>query len=168
MRRLIPTLLLAAMPTLALATEMTHHEMPPPAAATPAAGIQVQSAWARPTPPDAKMGVVYFMLTNKSAAADTLTGASTPVAASATLHVSAMDGGISKMRDLPSVAVKPGTDVTFQPGGMHVMLEGLKQALTAGQSFPLTLHFEKAGDVTTTVSVSKTAPDQGDMAGMKM
>ena len=41
----------------------------------------------------------------------------------------------------------------FQPGGLHVMLFGLKQPLKAGEHFPLTLEFEKAGKVEVQVQV---------------
>jgi len=37
--------------------------------------------------------------------------------------------------------------VAFDPGGMHIMLVGLKQPLKEGQTFPLTLTFRKAGKV---------------------
>jgi periplasmic copper chaperone A len=38
---------------------------------------------------------------------------------------------------------------------MHIMLIGLKKPLTAGQSFPLTLTFAKAGTRTVEVAVEK-------------
>jgi hypothetical protein len=54
--------------------------------------------------------------------------------------------------------------VTLKPGGLHVMLTGLKQPLSEGQSFPLTLTFEKAGAIETTVKIAKA----GAMTGMDM
>jgi periplasmic copper chaperone A len=61
--------------------------------------------------------------------------------------------------------------MTFAPGGYHIMLMGLKQALVAGTTFPVTLTFAKAGEVTATVSVQKvtaTMPtmDHGGMGAM--
>ena len=64
---------------------------------------------------------------------------------------------IAKMRPVDSVAIAPGTPVVFQPGGYHVMIMGLKGPLNEGDSFPLTLTFEKAGDVTVHVTVMKKA-----------
>ena len=52
-------------------------------------------------------------------------------------------------------------EVTFAPMAYHVMLLGLKDRslLTDGKRFPMTLHFEKSGDVTLEVAVQKQAPD---------
>jgi len=41
----------------------------------------------------------------------------------------------------------------FQPGGNHVMLMQVKKPLRKGDSFPMTLIFEKAGDVQIRVTV---------------
>jgi copper(I)-binding protein len=59
------------------------------------------------------------------------------------------------------VEIAPGASVTFAPMAYHVMLLGLedRSLLSDGKRFPLTLHFEKAGDVTVDVAVQKKAPD---------
>jgi copper(I)-binding protein len=54
--------------------------------------------------------------------------------------------------DLPS-----GQPVSLNPAGLHVWLAGLKQPLKAGQSFPLTLRFEKAGERRVSVPVIEPA-----------
>jgi len=48
--------------------------------------------------------------------------------------------------------------VTLAPGGYHIMLMGLKQPLKEGDSFPVTLGFQGSGQVTSTVTVRRTAP----------
>jgi copper(I)-binding protein len=51
------------------------------------------------------------------------------------------------------------------------MLMGLKEPLRAGQSFPLTLHFEKAGDRQVNVAVEAvgaSGPDQAAGGSMPM
>ena len=50
-----------------------------------------------------------------------------------------------KMRQVDAVPLPAGQAVTLSPGGYHIMLVDLKAPLVAGQSFPLTLTFEKAG-----------------------
>jgi copper(I)-binding protein len=37
--------------------------------------------------------------------------------------------------------------VTLAPGGMHLMMMGLKEPLKQGERVPLTLVFEKAGKI---------------------
>jgi periplasmic copper chaperone A len=59
------------------------------------------------------------------------------------------------MRPLAGVTIPAGHPVAFVPGGMHIMLDGLKGPLREGQTFPLTLTFAKAGPQTVTVTVGK-------------
>ena len=67
---------------------------------------------------------------------DGLTGASTPVAATAEVHETTHNNGIMKMRPVAVVPVPSHQTVTFSPGGYHIMLMGLKHKLVAGESFP--------------------------------
>ena len=66
-----------------------------------------------------------------------------------------MQGMVMKMRPITGLDIPAGQPVTLQPGGDHLMLMGLNQPLHEGQSFPLTLDFEKAGPRTVTVTVEK-------------
>ena len=132
--------------------------------------IHVADAKARPTAPGGT-GVVYMTVMNHGAADDDLTGLTTPIADKAEMHRSMDMNGMSHMEAVANLPVKANGAVTFAPGGLHVMLTGLKQPLKIGDSFPLTLTFAKAGAVTVTVSVQQikaTAKPMGDMPGMKM
>jgi len=133
--------------------------------------IRVSDAKSRPTIAGGT-GVVYMTVVNQAASDDELTGLSSPIADKAEMHRTVKDdGGIMKMDAVTSLSVKANASVMFGPGGLHVMLTGLKQPLATGDSFPLTLTFAKAGAVTVTVSVQsfKPAPmPMKDMPGMKM
>jgi copper(I)-binding protein len=131
--------------------------------------VEVKDAWARATPDRAENGAAY--VTIASSVPDKLTGASTPVAAQAQMHQMTMDGGIMKMREMTSIDIPAGKPVTLKPGGVHLMLSGLKQPLRQGQSFPLTLDFEKAGKREVTVSIRGVAamgPQDHGSGGMPM
>ncbi|HUC63984.1 MAG TPA: copper chaperone PCu(A)C [Stellaceae bacterium] len=131
--------------------------------------IEVSHAWARATAASAANGAVYLKVMNHGTADDRLTGASTTVAAKAELHITLNDNGVMKMRPMADVPVKAGGSAEFKPDGMHIMLLGLKHPLKAGEHFPLTLTFEKAGAVKTMVIVQKAgAAAPGSMPGMKM
>jgi copper(I)-binding protein len=66
-----------------------------------------------------------------------------------------MDGNVMKMRALDQLELKSGQKLEMKPGsGVHIMLMGLKKPLAAGDKFPLTLNFRKAGKIDTTVEVS--------------
>ena len=153
MRRLLPALLLLCV------------SLPGQAPAAPADpnGIAISDAWSRAAM-SGRTGVVYLTITD-TGAPDRLTGANSPVATTASLHESFDDHGIMKMRPVPELPVQPGVSVTLAPGGYHIMLEGLKQALQPGQTFPVTLTFANAGPVTATATVQKagTAGDHGSM-----
>jgi len=71
----------------------------------------------------------------------------------AEVHQTSAVNGVMQMRPVAAVKVPHGQLVTFGPGGLHVMLMGLKQPLKQGDSFPLTLTFTKAGDVTVNAMV---------------
>jgi periplasmic copper chaperone A len=115
--------------------------------------LEVANAWARATPGKAATGAAY--VTIQSPTADKLVAASTPVAKKAELHTMSMEGMVMKMRPLASVDIPAGQAVSLQPGGMHIMLVGLAKPLKTGQTFPLTLTFEKAGSRTVNVAVEK-------------
>jgi copper(I)-binding protein len=131
--------------------------------------VHVTDAKSRPTAPGGT-GVVY--MTVVSSADDSITGLTTPIADKAEMHRTVKgDGGIMRMEPVDALPLKANDAVTFGPGGLHVMLTGLKKPLAAGDSFPLTLTFAHAGPVTITVSVGsfKQAPTpMKDMPGMKM
>jgi periplasmic copper chaperone A len=117
------------------------------------AQLEVSGAWARATPGSAPNGAAY--VTIQSPTADRLVSASTPAAKKAELHTMSMQGMVMKMRPLAGLDIPAGAPVTLKPGGEHIMLLGLSHPLREGQSFPLTLDFEKAGSRTVTVTVEK-------------
>lgn len=132
--------------------------------------IEVSNAWARATPGRSEVGAAY--VTIQSPAADRLVAASSPVATKAELHTMTMSGTVMQMRPVAAIDIPAGQPVTLSPDGLHIMLEGLKKPLRAGQSFPLTLTFAKAGKRTVEVAVQKVGamkpmPGMGTMPGMQ-
>ncbi len=114
--------------------------------------IQIDHPWARASAGAAKTGAAYLTITDQGQP-DQLTGASTPIAASAELHESMDDMGMMKMRPIAGLTLTPGKPVKLAPGGYHLMLMGLKAPLKAGDTFPLTLQFTHAPPQTVTVTV---------------
>jgi copper(I)-binding protein len=115
--------------------------------------LEVNNAWARASIGKADNSVAY--LTILSPAADRLVSISTPVAQKAELHSMTMKGMVMEMRPLAGLDIPAGQPVTLKPGGEHIMLLGLYQPLREGQSFLMTLNFEKAGPQAVTVTVEK-------------
>ena len=126
----------------------------------------VSQVWTRAMPPSAPTGAVYFVLNNPGDQPDRLLSIRTPRADKAELHSNVHKGDVMRMERIDSVELPGQGAVTFQPGGNHVMLFGLSKPLVAGEHFPLTLNFEKAGDVTVEVPIRDQAPESGDHAHM--
>jgi copper(I)-binding protein len=125
------------------------------ATAAPAqpAQLEINNPWARATPAKSENGAAY--ITIESPTADRLLSATTPVAKKAELHIMSMQGTVMRMRPITGLDIPAGQPVTLKPGGEHIMLMGLNQPLREGQSFPLTLNFQKAGPRTVTVAIEK-------------
>ena len=120
--------------------------------------LEVSQAWSRPAPRGGN-GAGYAVITNRGTAADTLIAASSPVAARIQIHESMVMNGQAMMHARPGgLAVPAGATVALKPGGWHIMLMGLKQPLKAGDHYPATLTFKKAGKVTVRFSVQAAAP----------
>ncbi|EJM50982.1 copper chaperone PCu(A)C [Pseudomonas sp. GM48] len=123
--------------------------------------LEIAHPWSQELPPNAPTVAAYFVINNEGKTADRLLSVDTPIAGEAQLHEHVMQGDMMKMQHVPSVEVPAGGEVTFAPMAYHVMLLGLKDRslLSDGKRFPMTLHFEKAGDVTVEVTVQKQAPE---------
>ena len=115
------------------------------AACTPKQGLTLQSAWARPGLTGGN-SAVYFEIQNPFAEEDLLLKAECTAAASTELHMSMMDAsGNMMMQPQENVPIPAQGQVSFKPGGLHVMLIGLTQDLNAGDTLALTLTFQNAG-----------------------
>jgi copper(I)-binding protein len=106
--------------------------------------------WARA---GASSSAAYVSVHNGGRGADRLIGASSPVAANASIHDSRNVGGVMRMRAAGALPVAPGGTITMKPGGLHVMLMGLKAPLKPGSRLPIVLRFEKAGLVRASLPV---------------
>lgn len=114
--------------------------------------VEVSGAWARATTSTAKVGGA-FMTMKAVGGADRVVSASSPVAEKIELHETINDGGVMKMREVPQMVLAAGQAMVLTPGSYHILLIGLKKPLNRGESFPLTVAFEKAAPVTVTVTV---------------
>jgi len=131
-------------------------------------GLEAAQPWSRPAAAGMN-GAGYLTLSNRGKAAETLTAVETPAAARVEVHRSSMAGGVMSMRPQPATPIPPGQTVTFAPGGLHLMLLGLKQPLKAGDSFPATLVFASGARMKVTFKVAVAAPaadPMHDHAGM--
>lgn len=100
-------------------------------------GLTLTDAWSRATPPGSTTGAVYGVLSNEGDTPVTLGEISSPVANMAHLHTTRMDGGMMRMRQADGMTIAPGERVVLEPGSFHIMLMGVEQGLTEGQSISI-------------------------------
>ncbi|MFQ3661128.1 MAG: copper chaperone PCu(A)C [Chloroflexaceae bacterium] len=101
------------------------------------------------TMPPGGTSAAYMVLVNRGGTGDRLISASTDVAAVVELHETKMVDNVMQMAPVAGgIPVPANGQVELKPGGLHVMLIGLKRDLAAGETVRLTLNFERAGTVT--------------------
>lgn len=130
-----------------------------------AADIRVEDAWARASLGQARNGAAYMIVHATGAQPDRLIAATSPVAGKVELHNHIMVGNVAQMRPVDAIEIVPGSPTVLQPGGLHVMLLDLRGPLQAGQSFPVTLRFERAGEVQIQVDIRSPRPGQTPHSG---
>ena len=121
------------------------------------AQVKVEQPWARPTVEGQMAGGAFLKIQNVGGA-DRLLSASSSAAGMVQLHTMSMEGDVMKMREVEAIDLPAGKTVELRPGGLHLMLMGLKSPLKEGSKVPLTLKFEKAGEVKVEVPVAAKAP----------
>lgn len=161
--RLVGLLLVAALMVAILAA----------ACSSPAAqsgSLQLKDVWARAAKvgemaqgemqmegSQAGMGAnsaAYMVIANSGKEPDHLVGGKADVAKAIEIHEIIMEGDMMRMQPVQGgIEVPAGGQVELKPGGYHVMLIGLTRDLNAGDKFPLTLQFEKGGEVTVEAEV---------------
>ncbi|WP_179380561.1 copper chaperone PCu(A)C [Jannaschia marina] len=113
--------------------------------------LSLDAPMLRATPPNAPVAGGYITIENRGDADDTLVAAaiSEAIAGEVQLHTMTMNDGVMEMSQVEGgIPIPAGETVQLMPGGLHLMLMGLAQPLTAGESHEITLTFETAGEIT--------------------
>ena len=120
--------------------------------------VAATNAWTRATTSAQQVAGAYMMLS--SVEDIRLVSASSPRATGVEIHEMSMVGNIMQMRELPNgLALKREKPVELKPGGIHLMLMGLKAQLKEGASIPLTLTFETKDKKRSTLKVDVEVRD---------
>lgn len=148
MKRLIAVLLALAFPAAAAQAQHVQRQN----------NIELSQAWMRASLAGVPNTAAYLTIRTTDGKPDRLLRAQSPVAGKVELHTHIIENGIAKMREVPAIDVPAGAAAELKPGGLHVMLLGVKSTLKDGESAPLTLTFERGGTITLTVPVRKGMP----------
>jgi hypothetical protein len=117
-----------------------------------AGDITIESAWSRAAGANGTGGG-FLTIRNAGSTPDRLLSATSPAARRVELHSMAMDGAVMRMRPVDDIPIPAGGTVQLAPGGLHLMLIGLAQPLAEGGRAPVTLRFERAGEVQVELAV---------------
>ncbi|WP_417516876.1 copper chaperone PCu(A)C [Minwuia sp.] len=96
-----------------------------------------------------------FLTLENAGEADALIGVTSDFAARNELHTHLHEDGRMMMRPVEKIELPAGETVKLEPGGLHLMLMGLKAPLKAGEKKTVTLIFEKAGEVDVELSIEE-------------
>jgi len=130
-------------------------------------GIRVEDPFARVSARMSASGAAFMIIHNETGAADRLVDVRSDIAEKTELHTHNEDAnGVMRMIHVEEGFELPeGGAIAMVRGGHHVMFLGLRQPLENGMTFPLTLVFEKAGEMTIDVPVDlDRKPMHGNMS----
>jgi copper(I)-binding protein len=142
-------------PTLALATMHTTAS----ALRAQTAVVTARDAWVREAPAGRAVTGMFLTVQNSGATARTIVSGKANVGDTLELHEMKRDGGMMQMSPVKSIAVPANGQVELRPGGLHLMLFGLKKPLVPGD----TVRVELTLDDGTRVPVLATVRKMGGM-----
>lgn len=117
--------------------------------------LEIHDAWAREAPPNAEVMAAYLTLHNHSAKTHTLVSVSSPEFTQVKMHRTEQHDGMTKMLPVSRVMLSTNGSMSFQPGGMHLMLMEPKKRFKSGDSISLTLFFTDESSLKISVPVKK-------------
>ena len=117
--------------------------------------ISIDDVWAR-TGQLGQVSAAYMDVKNKGAS-DKIVSANCDCAKATELHDVKMVDGAMKMVPVTGMDVPANGELKLKPGAYHIMLIGLNRPLVAGETLPIKIKFEKAGEVTVQAKVKDKA-----------
>lgn len=122
--------------------------------------MEVADAWGRSSPMAAQNGAFYMQITNNTETDDKLLSATAEACEVVELHEMYMrENDMMGMRPVPGgfIPLPVGEMVELKVGGLHVMCIGKIANFEVGDSYPLILQFETAGEMEVTVEIRDNA-----------
>lgn len=119
----------------------------------------VENIWIREAPPTANVLAAYMTLKNSTNKDIILICADSPTFKNIMFHKTEMVDGLAKMRHADEIVIPAHSSFDLAPGGVHMMLMGKKNSLTAGNNVELNLIFKTIEDQKITAVVKKTTVD---------
>lgn len=107
-----------------------------------AEGITAFEPYVRMVAPGQPATAAFFVLKNSDNKDHKMVKVESAAAIVTEMHTHIHEGGMMKMRQVKDIEIKAKGETALQPGGLHVMLIGLKQPLQESENVMLKLTFE--------------------------
>ena len=104
--------------------------------------VSVQDPYVRLAPPNAPATGAFMVIKNNGDKDVKVVKADNPVSKVTELHTHLNEGGVMKMRPVPSIEVKAKGEAVLKPGSLHVMMIDIKAPMKEGDVVPITLSFD--------------------------
>jgi copper(I)-binding protein len=117
--------------------------------------VIVDDPYIRAVPPGQPNSASFMSLHNNSKQDHALVGASSRVAEVVELHTHTMEDGMMRMRKVDKIDLPAGEKISLKPGGLHIMLIGLRQKLVPGEKVDLKLNFDDGSQIQVDTPVRK-------------
>lgn len=124
-----------------------------------AANIGVSNAWIPQAPPGVSMLAGYLTINNSGDTSVNLLAAQSDRFRNVTVHQTVIENGVSRMRELHLLEIAPGKEITFAPGGMHLMLMQPRTPIVPGDHIEITLLLSDGQRVPAVFDVQAAAVD---------
>lgn len=116
--------------------------------------VTASNAWVRATPAGSDVSAAYMTVTNTGTKATEIVAASVPADIATETQLHTMGGGdMGGMREVESIEVPGDGSVELEPGGLHIMLIGVRKPLEAGTTVPVTIELKGGGGFTVDAEV---------------
>lgn len=115
----------------------------------------------RLVPEGTKNTGAFVVIKNTTAQARKLVKAEAKVSRVVELHTHVNEGGVMKMRPVPSFDLPANGELTLKPGSFHIMLIDLTSKLKEGDRIPITLTFDNGAKQAVTFVVRPVVPPSG-------
>lgn len=117
----------------------------------------ISHAWVRAAPNGSALRVAYLDITSPGPA-DWIVAVDSDAHEAASLHESLLEDGISRMRMRSRIELPADATVSFEPGGLHIMLGKPNRVLAEGDTLMLTLTLESGAVISGQAVVSRQRP----------
>ncbi len=123
--------------------------------------LTFRDGWARATVPGVSATAVYGIFENEGEGTLEVTSISSRVASRISIHRTVQRDDMMRMERVQGLRVPGGGVVELKPGGLHMMLTGLKQPLNEGDTFTIIIRTDAGREYPAEITVGSVT--QGKM-----